>query len=96
MMSEHRIEPFELIEKVDSFETFLEFLEALTLDKVDEDKKEKINPSSPYGSGHNGWENNSIASFLDAMYAGTEGADYPKNPTWQIFAQILYMGKIYE
>jgi len=90
------LEPFELIDKVNSLETFLDFLKALMLDKRKEDEKEKIEASSPYGSGHNGWENNDIASFLDAMHAGTKDNNFSEEPNWKNFAEIIYMGKIYE
>jgi len=90
------LEPFELIEKVNSLETFLDFLKALMLDKRDEDEKENKEASSPYASGHNGWENNDIASFLDAMHAGTEDNEFSKKASWKNFAEIIYMGKIYE
>lgn len=90
------MEPFELIEKVHSLETFLEFIKALMLDKRDEDEKEKKEVSSPYSSGHNGWENTDIASFLDAMHAGTKDNDFSKEASWKNFAEIIYMGKIYE
>jgi len=90
------LKPFELIKKVSSLETFLDFLKALMLDKRDEDEKEKIKASSPYASGHNGWEHNDIASFLDAMHAGTKDNEFSDEPNWNNFAKIIYMGKIYE
>ena len=90
------MEPFELIEKVNSLETFLEFIKALMLDKRDEDEKEKLKPSSPYSSGYNGWEHNDIASFLDAIHAGTKDNGFSEKASWKNFAEIIYMGKIYE
>ena len=90
------MDPFDLIEKVESKETFFEFLQALMKDKIDEDEKEKINPSSPYGSGANGWENGSIAQFLEAMYSGGLSNTFPEEASWKTFAEILYLGKIYE
>ena len=44
----------------------------------------------------NGWENNDIASFLDAIYAGTKSNDFSEKTNWRNFAEIVYMGKIYE
>lgn len=89
-----KLEPFELIEKIDSLETFLEFIEDLMLDKQDEEENKEA--SSPYVSGHNGWENNDIASFLDAMHVGTKDNGLSKEASWKNFAEIIYMGKIYE
>ncbi|WP_223164561.1 DUF7660 family protein [Massilia rubra] len=82
--------------------SFLAFLEALRADWLDEQRKEKEQPSSPYGPGANGWENHTIGDFLDAAHswgeASAEGLRYykvPDNP-WCRMAQILWMGKIYE
>jgi hypothetical protein len=49
--------------------SFLRFLRALADDWNDEQAKEILHPSSPYGSGANGWENGTIGNFLDAMIA---------------------------
>ena len=85
----------ELLEGVGSKETFFAFLNALRLDKEDEDKKEKENPSPPYSVGANGWENGSISSFLEAMHA--YGKDDDKiGLDWKSFALLLYSGKFYE
>jgi hypothetical protein len=68
----------------------------------DEQEKEKVASSSPYGPGANGWENGSIGAFLGAAagwgMASINGLRFyqkPDNP-WRRAAQILYMGKIYE
>lgn len=90
------MDPYDMIKKVDSLETFLKFLKALADDKEDEDRKEKIEPSSPYSQGHNGWEHNDIASYLDAMHAGTSDNNFPQEASWKSFARIIYMGKVYE
>ena len=90
------MELYELLEKVSSQESFFDFLVALEKDKRDEDEKEKQSPSSPYHRGHNGWENNSIANFLESMIAGGRDSDFPEVPSWKTFAVILYLGKIYE
>ena len=90
------MDPFELLEKVISRDTFFDFLKALEMDKRDEDEKEKIQPSSAYSSGHNGWENGTIANYLEAMWAGSRDNNLPEEPTWRTFAEILYQGKTYE
>lgn len=85
----------ELLEKVNSKKSFLDFVEALKDDKIDEDQKEKENPSSPYSDGKNGWVNNSIAQFLDSIHA--YGIDNDKiNLDWRSMAELLYAGKFYE
>jgi hypothetical protein len=86
-----------LLEAVDSKETFIEFTQALKNDKIDEEKKEKIYPSSPYGPGANGWENSSIEMFLDAMEAFAQDSHLiDEQPSWKNFALLLYAGKFYE
>jgi hypothetical protein len=85
----------DLLEKVNSKETFLDFLEALKNDKIDEDQKEKENPSKPYSDGKNGWVNGSIDQFLDSIRAyGLENDHIGLN--WQSLAELFYAGKIYE
>ncbi len=95
-------ELYQIVEDVESEQDFLNFLEALMLDREDEEKKEKDNPSSPYGAGANGWENGNIVSFLEAASAwgeasinGFELYKKPDNP-WNRAAQILHAGKFYE
>jgi hypothetical protein len=84
-----------ILENVNSKETFFEFLNALKKDKEDEEKMERVNPSSNYSSGRNGWENGSIPTFLDAMHAfGQNNEEIQLD--WKSFALLLYSGKFYE
>lgn len=83
-------------------ETFIVFLAALSEDWNDEQRKEAVHPSSPYGPGANGWENGTIGMFLEA--ASAFGSDHLSNPvsrlkhsnTWRQAAAIIYGGKFYE
>jgi len=94
-----------LIEHLDAVcdeASLMKFIEALAEDLEDEIKKEKENPSSPYGAGANGWENRDLSSFLRASLAwvedskdGIETYQNPDNP-WKRIADIFYCGKIYE
>lgn len=87
----------DLLERVNSRQSFLDFVGALRDDKIDEDKREKIKASSPYGSGANGWENGGIDTFLDAVHAfGQKSSDVTEQPDWKTFALLLYAGKFYE
>lgn len=81
---------------------FIKFIEALMSDKIHEEEKESISPSSPYSSGANGWENGSIVAFLEAATTwgqdsmnGLQYYDKPSNP-WRRAAHILHAGKFYE
>jgi hypothetical protein len=91
-----------LLDSVADERSFLQFLEALATDWKDEQQKEHTNPSSPYGPGPNGWENDTIGEYLDAAVRWGEdsigGLEFYENPTnsWKRAAQILYMGKLYE
>ena len=76
--------------------------EPLRADEEDEGIKERVNPSSPYGPGVNGWENQTTEAFLDAAIRWAESTSFgetqelpPTNP-WAEFAAFLYCGKIYE
>ena len=85
----------ELLEKIDSKESFLNFIEALKDNKIDEDKKEKIEPSGLYSDGKNGWVNDTISDFLDSVHAFGSGTDDLKLE-WQSIATLFYSGKFYE
>ncbi len=87
--------PFELLEKVNSKETFLDFIKALENDKIDEDDKEKLEPSEPYSNGKNGWVNGSISEFLESIHAyGSDNDDLKLE--WKSIAELFYAGKMYE
>ena len=87
----------ELLEKVNSKATFFQFLRALMEDKIDEDRKEKDRPSPPYSPGANGWENGTIADFLESIEGfGIDSDLIGDEPDWKNFALLLYAGKFYE
>ncbi|MFN5982893.1 MAG: hypothetical protein ACK476_18955 [Fluviicola sp.] len=87
----------DLLEKVNSKDSFLQFVKALKLDKIEEDEKEKINPSSLYSSGINGWENGTISSFLESIESFGEDSEHiGEEPNWKSFALLLFAGKFYE
>ena len=93
---------YELLDAVKDEATFLAFANALRRDRIDEETAELASPSSPYGPGANGWENQTIGDFLGGAIAWaestnvglTQGLD-PSNP-WKRFADFLYCGKMYE
>lgn len=92
---------YKLVEGVNDRASFLIFVKALIYDREDEIRKEKINPSSPYGPGPNGWENGLIETYLDASIAWTEDwiggkHELPEKASWQSFARFLHAGKYYE
>ena len=92
----------EVLDKVHDEATFLDFILALSQDWEDEERKEKINPSPPYGPGANGWENGTIGSYLERANAwGMALLDRDDGPgdrgnAWRRAAAIMYAGKYYE
>jgi len=81
--------------------SFVAFVAALAGDRAEEVKKEKVEPSSPFGPGANGWENGSIETFLEAAAAWAD--DFSESPRyqpaenpWKRCAEILFAGKGYE
>ena len=87
----------DLLEKVNSRQSFLDFVGALRDNKIDEDKKEEIKKSNPYGPGANGWENGTIETFLDAVHSfGQDSSQVKEQADWKTFALLLYAGKFYE
>jgi hypothetical protein len=84
--------------------SFLRFLKALADDWNDEQAKEILHPSSPYGPGANGWENVTIGNFLEAMIAWAHAnpaedtglAGPASGGIWKRVAHIVLAGKFYE
>jgi hypothetical protein len=92
----------EKLERVIDRESFFDFVSALLADRKEEEAKERENPSNPYGPGVNGWENTTIAAFLEAALAWAKATNMgetqglPNEANWKGFALFLYCGKIYE
>jgi hypothetical protein len=92
----------ELLDAVRDEASFLCFLKALENDWEDEHRKETANPSPPYSSGANGWENSTIGAFLESARAWGESTKDRENfyklpfDPWNRAAQIIYAGKFYE
>ena len=87
--------PSELLELVSDRRTFDEFVHALALEREWSD--ELMPPDGPQGfGGPLDWENTSLPNFLRAMIAvrGANGED--AQPSWKLFAELLYTGKVYE
>ncbi|MCQ8130613.1 DUF7660 family protein [Methylomonas rivi] len=97
----------ELAEKVEDQESFLAFVRELVKDRESAVKKERGNPSSPYGPDAGGWENTSIESYLESAVAWAEDSqfgskmafpEYELNNVseWRKFAAFLMAGRVYE
>lgn len=99
--------PEELVNKVTDESSFLIFAKALLADRRATDEKEKKEESSPYGPDSGGWENTTIADYLDGGIAWAEDSKFgtemafpeyeikEENP-WRRFAAFLMAAKVYE
>jgi hypothetical protein len=96
------LELHELLEKVTDSNSFLKFVYALRADRLDSLAKEVAEPSSPYETDANGWENPTIETFLEGAASWAETTDFgvkqgiPETNYWKRFAVFLFCGKIYE
>ena len=92
-----------MAEKVDSKESFLLFLQALAEDAIIAKEESDHTDDRKLNLSPNGWENGSIAGYLDAMSAwassnsGITGQPMvAEQAAWRDFARILHSGKFYE
>jgi hypothetical protein len=93
------VSPDDLIEQVTDRETFIQFVQALADERERAQEIERVNPNIYAVDGALGWKNGDISSFLAAALAcfTTQSATYSQqDPSWKMFAEFLYFGKIYE
>jgi hypothetical protein len=91
--------PEELLQAVVDRETFIAFVSALAAEREQAVGIERADPKASSIDGALGWKNGDIAAFLYA------GLDYftekpfhspERKPSWRMFAEFLYHGKIIE
>jgi hypothetical protein len=94
---------YEMAEQVDSKESFLRFVSALAKDAEAAVAEPERTRDGKLNLSPRGWENGSIAAFLDAMsaWAGADSgitgkAMVSEKASWRAFAEILHAGKFYE
>lgn len=94
---------YEMAEQVDSRESFLMFVQALAEDAETAETEPGHTADGKLNLSPRGWENGTVAAFLDAMSAwassdsGLTGRPMVSNqPSWREFARILHSGKFYE
>jgi hypothetical protein len=90
---------YELRQGVTSCETFIEFVRALAAEREAAEKIERDSPSIYIVDGALNWKNADIASFLYACldYFDDKPFHRPEqDPSWRMFADFLYFGKIIE
>ena len=93
------MKPEELLDNVKDRNSFIEFVQALADEREKAQEIERANPKAYMVDGALNWKNGDISSFL---YATLEYFEYrpfhtpEQNPSWKMFAEFLYFGKIYE
>ena len=92
------MKPEELLDRVRDRDSFLAFVAALAEEREQAEAMERAEPVGYSLGGALGWQNGCIASFLQAAL---NCFDHPDNrnsndPSWKLFAEFLYFGKIYE
>ena len=93
------MKPEELLRKVQDRESFITFVEALAAERDDAQIIERENPQRYMLDGAHDWKNADIASFLYAALDYFEDKPFHKperEPSWKMFAEFLYFGKIIE
>jgi hypothetical protein len=93
------MKPEELLRKVQDRESFIAFVEALAAERDDAQRIERENPQTYMVDGAHNWKNADIASFLYAALDYFDDKPFHKperEPSWKMFAEFLYCGKIIE
>ena len=92
--------PESLLDTVCDRESFIAFVQALANERKLAQEMERDNPSRYTVDGSLGWMNGDIPQFLGAALdyfdAGPLREPIPDQPTWRMFAEILWCGKIIE
>lgn len=90
--------PEELLDRVHDRESFIAFVEALAAERERAEAMERADPVRYQLGGALGWQNGIISGFLSAarIYFDHPDDRTPEEPSWRLFAEFLYFGKIYE
>jgi hypothetical protein len=89
----------ELLDEVRDRGSFIAFVRALAKERQEAEEIERASPDRLTLDGAHGWKNPDIASFLYAAldYFTEKPFFKPENePSWRMFAEFLYRGKILE
>ena len=89
----------ELFDEVKDRDSFIAFVRALAEEREAAQKIERAEPQSYTVDGAYDWKNADIPSFLCAALNYFEEKPFHKperNPSWRMFADFLYHGKIIE
>jgi len=93
------MKPEELLDKVVDRDSFIAFVEALAAERAEAMELEKADPKFYCLDGAFNWKNADISSYLYAAlsYFHERPLSKPeKTPSWRMFADFLWCGKIIE
>jgi hypothetical protein len=91
--------PEKLLQRVTDRDSFIAFVEALAEERAEAAEMERASPQSYIVDGALGWKNGDIDGFLSAALDYFEPGPYHKpasRPSWRMFAEFLWCGKIIE
>jgi hypothetical protein len=91
--------PEELLYDVSDRESFIAFVQALAAERDAAQHIERQDPVRFMIDGHFGWKSNDISTYLYACldYFEDRPLSKPESaPSWRMFADFLYFGKIIE
>ncbi len=91
--------PEERLDSVVDRESFLAFVRTLIDEREEAERMERDEPERYQWGGALSWQNSEISAFLEAALHYFEPGPYHQpesSPSWKMFAEFLYFGKIYE
>lgn len=91
--------PEELLDKVVDQQSFVAFVWALADEREQAENMEREQPVLYSLSGALNWQNGDIPSFLGAalnLLEKKDDSEPDEQPSWKLFADFLYHGKIIE
>ncbi len=91
--------PEERLDSVVDRESFLAFVRALIEEREEAERMERDEPERYRWGGALNWQNSEISAFLEAALNDFEPGPFHQPewpPSWKMFAEFLYFGKIYE
>ena len=91
--------PAEMLSKVVDRESFIAFVKALATEREEAAEIERQHPKRYMVDGAHNWKNADIASFLWAALDYFQEKPFHKpepQPSWRMFADFLFCGKIIE
>ena len=91
--------PEDLLHKVEDRDSFITFVRALAAERERAEEMEREDSTRYRLGGALDWQNRDISSFLYAAldYFESKPLHHPEDsPSWRMFAELLYFGKIIE